>query len=122
MILEKKLHGCRGRLRRAGWVLVATLLLGVVPVSAEVTGIKITKDETISINTTAVRHVAGVVLGRADRNEPDIPTLDKVMGLKYQSDFELWLPVAGGNGRFWFAVLNRGKDGGGRHRRGGEGP
>ena len=93
-------------------VLLVTLLLGVVPASAEVTGIRIAKDETSSIGTIQIRHVAGVVLGRAERNEPEIPTLDKVAGLKYKSDFELWLPVADGNGRFWFAVLNRGKDGG----------
>ena len=59
-----------------------------------------------------VRHVAGVISGKAERNEPGIPTLDKVVGLKYESDFELWLPAAG-NGRFWFSVLNRGNDMGG---------
>ena len=52
-------------------------------------------------------------LGKAERNEPGVPTLDKVVGLKYESDFELWLPVAKGNGRFWFSVLNRGNDTGG---------
>ena len=57
--------------------------------------------------------MAGVVSGKAERNEPGVPTLDKVVGLKYESDFELWLPVAGGNGRFWFSVLNRGNDMGG---------
>ena len=36
-----------------------------------------------------------------------------MVGLNYESDFELWLPVAGGNGRFWFSVLNRGNDTGG---------
>ncbi len=93
--------------------LAATMLFGVVPASGEVTGTRITKDETVSVGATTVRHVAGVVTGRAERNEPSIPTLDKVVGLKYESDFELWLPVAGGNGRFWFSVLNRGNDGGG---------
>jgi hypothetical protein len=92
---------------------VVALLLSVVPASADVTGTRITKDETVSVGATAVRHVAGVVSGRAERNEPDIPTLDKVAGLKYESDFELWLPVAAGNGRFWFSVLNRGNDVGG---------
>ena len=36
-----------------------------------------------------------------------------MVGLNYESDFELWLPVAGGNGRFWFSVINRGNDVGG---------
>jgi hypothetical protein len=94
-------------------VLAATMLFGVVPALAEVTGTRITKDETFSVGERTVRHVAGVVSGRAERNEPGVPTLDNVVGLKYESDFELWLPVAGGNGRFWFSVLNRGNDGGG---------
>ena len=93
--------------------LLAALLLGVVPAAAEITGIKIANDETISVGATTVRHLVGVVSGRAERNETDIPTLGKASGLKFASDFELWLPPAGGNGRFWFAVLNRGKDGGG---------
>jgi hypothetical protein len=89
------------------------MLLSVTPASAEVTGISITKDETVSVGETTVRHVAGKVLGKAKRNEPDILTLDKIAGLKYESDFELWFPVSGGNGRFWFSVLNRGNDIGG---------
>jgi hypothetical protein len=99
-------------MRLAVSALAATMLLGIVPVSAEVTGTRITKDETFSVGDKTVRHVAGVVSGRAERNEPGIPTLDKVVGLKYESDFELWLPLAGGNGRFWFSVLNRGNGGG----------
>jgi hypothetical protein len=100
-------------MRRFVSVFVVTVLLGVVPVSAEVTGTRITKDETVSVGERTVRHVVGVVSGKAEQNEPGIPTLDKVVGLKYESDFELWLPVASGNGRFWFSVLNRGNDGGG---------
>ena len=91
----------------------AVVLLGVVPASGEITATRIAKDETISVGGVAVRHVVGVVLGEAERNEPGIPTLDKVAGLKYESDFELWLPVARGNGRLWFSVLNRGNDLGG---------
>ncbi len=89
------------------------MLLGVTPASAEVTAIRIAKDETVSVGETAVRHVAGKISGKAERNEPGIPTLEKIVGLKYESDFELWIPVSGGNGRFWFSVLNRGNDIGG---------
>ncbi len=91
----------------------AVVLLGVMPASGEITATRITKDETISVGGTTVRHVVGAVSGKAERNEPGVPTLDKVAGLKYESDFELWLPVAKGNGRFWFSVLNRGNDTGG---------
>jgi hypothetical protein len=107
-------EGTAGFGRRVGCavsVFAAAVFLTAVPASAEVTGIRIVKDEAISVGKTPVRHVAGVVSGRAERNEPSIPTLDKVIGLKYESDFELWLPVAGGNGRFWFGVLNRGQGG-----------
>jgi hypothetical protein len=92
---------------------VAAVLFGSIPASAEITGVRIAKDETISLGETAVRHLAGVISGRAERNEPGVPTLDKVAGLKFESDFELWLPAAAGNGRFWFSVLNRGNDVGG---------
>ena len=91
----------------------AVLLLGVGPASGEITTTRIAKDETISVGGIAVRHVVGTVLGKAERNDPGVPTLDKVVGLKYESDFELWLPVAKGNGLFWFSVLNRGNDMGG---------
>ena len=94
----------------------AVVLLGVMPASGEITATRIVKDETISVGGIAVRHVVGAVLGKAERNEPGIPTLDKVVGLKFESDFELWLPVAHGNGRFWFSVLNRGNDTGGLAR------
>ena len=93
------------------------MLFGVIPARAEITGTRIAKDETVSIGERTVRHVAGMVSGKAERNEPGVPTLEKVVGLKYESDFELWLPVAGGNGRFWFSVLNRGNDVGGLARR-----
>ena len=66
----------------------AVVLLGVIPARAEITGIRIAKDETVSVGGTTVRHVAGAVLGKAERNEPGVPTLDKVAGLKYESDFE----------------------------------
>ena len=99
--------------RDVGRFLAATVLLGVIPASAEVTAIRIAKDETVSVGETAVRHVAGTISGKAERNEPGIPTLAKIVGLKYESDFELWIPVSGGNGRFWFSVLNRGNDIGG---------
>ena len=95
------------------FIAFAIVLLGVIPASGEITTTRISKDETISVGGTAVRHVVGAVLGKADRNEPSVPTLDKVAGLKYESDFELWLPVVKGNGRFWFSVLNRGNDTGG---------
>ena len=104
-------------------VLAAFVVLGVIPASAEVTGIRIAKDETIPVGGKTVRHLAGKVLGMAERNEPGVPTLGKVVGLKYESDFDLWLPVSDGNGRFWFSVLNRGNDIGGQsdgiRRRGG---
>jgi hypothetical protein len=93
--------------------MAATMLLGASPASAEVTAIKITKDETVAVGETTVRHVAGKVSGEAERNETDVSTLEKIVGLKYESDFELWLPVSGGTGRFWFSVLNRGNDIGG---------
>jgi hypothetical protein len=89
------------------------VLLGVIPAAAEVTGIRIAKDETVAVAERTVRHVAGKVSGKAERNEAGIPTLEKIVGLKYEADFELWLPVVGGNGRFWFSVLNRGNDIGG---------
>jgi hypothetical protein len=98
---------------RAAWVFAAVALLSGIPASAEVTGVRIAKDETIRLGEKTVRHVVGVVAGKAERNEPGVPTLDKVVGLKYESDFELWLPAAAGNGRFWFSVLNRGSDVGG---------
>jgi hypothetical protein len=100
-------------MRFAVSALAATMLFGVVPVSAEVAGTRITTDEMVLVGATPVRHVVGTVSGRAERNEPGVPTLDKVVGLKYESAFELWLPVAAGNGRFWFSVLNRGNDAGG---------
>ena len=109
--------GARGRQARrscrAVWIFAMAVLLCGIPASAEITGTRITKDETVSVGGTAVRHVVGAVSGKAERNEPGVPTLDKVVGLKYESDFELWLPVASGNGRFWFSVLNRGNDVGG---------
>ena len=89
------------------------ILLWGIPVSAEITGVKIARDETLSVGDKTIRHVVGVVSGRAERNEPSVPTLDKIVGLRYESDFELWLPAAAGNGRFWFSVLNRGNDVGG---------
>ena len=94
-------------------VLLTAALLVAAPASAEVTAIKIVKDEVIPVGGKPVRHLVGTVSGRADRNEPDVPTLDRVIGLRYESDFELWLPAAEGNGRFWFSVLNRGNDIGG---------
>ena len=96
----------------AAWVFAAVLLCGI-PASAEVTGVKIAKDETTSVGGTMVRHVTGVISGKAERNEPRVPTLDTAIGLMYESDFELWLPSGAGNGRFWFSVLNRGNDLGG---------
>ena len=99
--------------RLSSWIIATAVLLVSIPASAEVVGVKIAKDETISVGGKAVRHVAGVISGKAERNEPGIPTLDKIVGLKYESDFELWLPAADGNGRFWFSVLNRGNDVGG---------
>jgi hypothetical protein len=107
---------CEGKRRLsclAAWVVAAALLLGGIPASAEITGVRIAKDETVPVGETAVRHVAGTISGRAERNEPGVPTLEKVVGLKFESDFELWLPAAAGNGRFWFSVLNRGSDVGG---------
>ena len=95
------------------FIVSATVLLGVMPALGEITTTRIAKDETISVGGTAVRHVVGAGLGKAERNESGVPTLDKIVGLKYESDFELWLPVAKGNGRFWFSVLNRGNDTGG---------
>ena len=83
------------------------------PPSLGITTLKIAKDELILIEGKTIRHVVGLAGGKAGRNEPSIPTLSKVAGLNYQSDFELWLPAAGGNGRFWFSVLNRGVDLGG---------
>jgi hypothetical protein len=94
-------------------IALAIVLLGVISASGEITTTRIAKDETISVWGIAVRHVIGAVSGKAERNEPGVPTLNKVAGLKYESDFELWLPVAKGNGRFWFSVLNRGNDLGG---------
>jgi hypothetical protein len=91
-------------------VLVALALFGSAPVWADITGIQISKDETVSIGDRKVRHVVGIISGQAERNEPDVPTLEKIVGLKYESDFELWLPASDGNGRFWFSVLNRGND------------
>jgi hypothetical protein len=98
---------------KAFWVIAAAVLLGGSPASAEITGLTITKEETSQVGDKAVRHLTGVVSGKAERNEPNVPTLDKVVGLKYESDFELWLPADAGNGRFWFSVLNRGNDTGG---------
>jgi len=98
--------------RRLGWLIAAALLLSTMPAFADVTGIKIVKEETISTGGKMVRHLIGVVSGEAKRNEPGIPTLDHVMGLKYESDFDLWLPTDAGNGRFWFGVLNRGGESG----------
>ncbi len=100
---------------RGTWLLAfaAGVFVTSIPASAEVVGVKIGKDEAVSVGGKAVRHVAGVISGRAERIEAGIPTLDKVSGLKYESDFELWLPAANGNGRFWFSVLNRGNDAGG---------
>ena len=103
----------RGRARFAVWACAVAVLLGSAPATAEITGMKITKDETISVGDKSVRHVVGVISGKAERNEPGIPTLDKVVGLTYESDFALWLPTVDGNGRFWFSVLNRGNDVGG---------
>jgi hypothetical protein len=97
----------------AAWLFAAVAILGVPPASAEVTAVKIAKDETIPIGAVTVRHLSGTISGRAERNEPGVPTLDRIAGLGYESDFELWLPAAGGNGRFWFSVLNRGNDLGG---------
>ena len=95
------------------WTFIALLLLGVAPALADVTGLTITHEETLTIGGKPVRHLAGVISGTATRNEPGVPTLDKVVGLKYESNFELWIPVDGGNGRFWFGVLNRGGESGG---------
>lgn len=94
-------------------ILAAAAVLAVIPASAEVAGVRISKDETVSVGESKIRHVVGKVSGKAERNEPGVPTLEKVVGLKYESDFELWLPVFEGNGRFWFSVLNRGNDVGG---------
>jgi hypothetical protein len=102
----------------AAWVSATAVLLSGIPASAEITGVKIARDETLSVGGKAVRHVAGMISGKADRNEPGVPTLNEVLGLRYESDFELWLPAAAGNGRFWFSVLNRGNDVGGGLRDG----
>jgi hypothetical protein len=83
----------QGGLRNAAWLIGAAVLWSGISARAEITGIKIAKDETIAVGQRTVRHVAGVFLGRAERNEPGVPTLDKVAGLKYESDFELWLPA-----------------------------
>ena len=103
-------EGRRRRSFRAAWLFAAAVLLHRIAASAEITGVRIARDETIPVGEKMVRHVLGVVSGKAERNEPGVPTLDKVVGLKYESDFELWLPAAAGNGRFWFSVLNRGND------------
>ncbi len=109
--------GARGRQARrscrAVWIFAMAVLLCGIPASAEITGVKITKEETLSVGGKTVRHVAGAISGKAERNEPSVPTLGKVVGLMYESDFELWLPAATGNGRLWFSVLNRGNETGG---------
>lgn len=101
------------RRTRYAAALLAAVLLSVLPAKAEIIGVKIAKDEALVVGGKSVRHVSGVVLGKAERNEPGVPTLNHVAGLRYESDFELWLPADGGNGRFWFSVLNRGSDIGG---------
>lgn len=98
------------RRRSFSSILIAALLLSAAPVPADVTGVKITKDETISIAGKSMRHVVGEISGKAERNQPGVPTLDHVIGLTYESGFELWLPPDGGNARFWFSVLNRGNE------------
>ncbi|HWE04032.1 MAG TPA: alpha/beta hydrolase domain-containing protein [Tepidisphaeraceae bacterium] len=95
-----------------GWLVAAGVLLGAIPAIADVTGVKITKEEAITIAGTPVLHLTGVLSGEARRNEPGIPTLDHVVGLKYESDFDLWMPAHAGNGRFWFSILNRGNEAG----------
>ena len=95
---------------RAIFALTAVVLLGIAPASAAITAIKIAKDETISAKGIAARHIVGKAIGEAKCDEPGVPTLKKVKGVKYESDFELWLPIDKVNGRFWFSVLNRGND------------
>src|SRR5438105_5063023 len=83
-----------------GCFFTAIVLLTVSLARADVTGVRITKDE-IAAGGNHVRHITGVISGAALRNE-SVPTLEKCAGLKYESDFELWVPVDGFNGRFWF--------------------
>ena len=68
------------------------------------TGVKIVKEESALVGGKSVRHLTGVISGEAKGNEPGIPTLDHIVGLKYESDFDLWLPTEAGNGRFWFGA------------------
>ena len=90
----------------------AALFLSPLLASADVTGLKIAKDEWVTLGGKSVHHLAGVVQGVARKNEPQLPTLDHVAGLVYESDFDIWFP-AEINGRFWFSVLNRGNESGG---------
>jgi hypothetical protein len=46
---------------------MAVLLCGI-PASAEITGVKITKEEALSVGGKTVRHVAGAISGKADEN------------------------------------------------------
>jgi hypothetical protein len=100
----------RGRGGACTGVFTAVLFLALAPSRADVTSVKIAKDETSS-GSNRVRHITGVISGTALRNEA-VPTLEKCAGLKYETDFELWVPADNFNGRFWFNVLNRGGDAG----------
>ncbi len=91
-------------------MLATGILFGPANARADVTGVRITKDETTA-GANRIRHIAGVVSGTATRNE-SVPTLEKCAGLTYETDFELWVPTENFNGRFWFNVLNRGGDAG----------
>jgi len=101
----------RGLTSRSFPILFAILWLAA-PALADVTGVRISKEESITVDGKPVRHLVGVMSGKAVQNEPAIPTLNKVAGLTYETNFELWLPKDDGNGRFWFCVLNRGNEAG----------
>lgn len=116
--------------RPARPVLAAVLVLSSLAASAaraDVTGLAIAEEKTLTLAGRPVRHLKGTVSGKAVRNEPDIPTLAACKGLTYTADFELWIPVVPGPradlaknegdakaaakpGEFVFAVLNRGGD------------
>jgi hypothetical protein len=86
------------------------LLFGILPCAPEITALRIASDETISIGDRAIRYITGIIAGKADLGESTVPSLERLSGLRYESDFRIWIPVSEGNGRLWFSVLNRGED------------
>ena len=106
-----KSRGSRSCFSRKTALLIAIALwLVALPCAPDITAFRITSDETILSGGRPIRYITGIIAGKADHGEPAVPSLEHLSGLRYESDFRIWIPVSGGNGRLWFSVLNRGSD------------